>query len=260
MDATPALERLRAALLPLTAGGIALAYSGGVDSSLLLAVLAALRADAPFPLLALTMRSPFAPWGAAAPAGVPQEVVDFDALSEPRLRGNPPDRCYVCKRAFIGRFADVARARGLATLMDGTNADDLREHRPGLRALRELGVRSPLAELGLTKVDVRAMAKALRLPCADAPASPCLATRFPHGTELTAPALRAVAEGEAFLRRFLPPSAALRLRVHGDLARIEAPPETLPALLAAREELLERLTALGFRRVTLDLAGYTLSH
>lgn len=258
MDATTALDRLGDALRPLRAGGIALAYSGGVDSSLLLAALAMLRAESDFPLLALTMRSPFAPWGAEAP-GVTQIVVDFDPFAVQELRRNPSDRCYRCKLAFVGRFAEIARVRGLTTLMDGTNADDLREPRPGLRALRELGVRSPLAELGFDKATVRAMAAALCLPCADAPSSPCLATRFPYGTELSEPALRAVAEGEAFLRRFLPRSVPLRLRVHGDLARIEAPPETFPALLAAREALLADLTPLGFRHVTLDLAGYRLT-
>lgn len=258
MDAKATLERLRAALRPQTGGGIALAYSGGVDSSLLLAVLEGLRAASDFPFLALTMRSPFAPWGADA-HGAPQAVVEVDPFVVPGLRGNPPDRCYRCKRAFFGRFAEIARAHGLATLMDGTNADDLHEHRPGLRALRELGVRSPLAELGIPKAAVRAMATALGLPCADAPSSPCLATRFPYHAELTEPALRAVAEGEAFLRRLLPPSAPLRLRAHGGLARIEAPPACHPALLAARGPILTRLSALGFRHVALDLAGYAVS-
>ena len=159
----------------------------------------------------------------------------------------------------MGRFAEIAREQGLATVMDGTNADDLREPRPGLRALRELGVRSPLAELGIDKATVRTMAAALGLPCADAPSAPCLATRFPYGTRLTESALCAVAEGEALIRRHLPPTATLRLRVHGDLARIEVAPETLPTLLAAREELLAGLTPLGFRHVTLDLAGYRLT-
>ncbi len=254
MDARATLERLRAGLRPLTAGGIALAYSGGVDSALLLAVLAGMRREAGFPLLALTMRSAFAPWGADA-GEVPQMTVEVDALALPGLRGNPPDRCYRCKHDLFGRFVALARARGLATVMDGTNADDLHEDRPGLRALREWGVRSPLAELGIPKAAVRAAAAALGLPCADAPSAPCLATRFPYGTELTAEALRAVDAGEEALRALLPRATPFRLRVQGDAARIEVPPACFGGILAHREAILARLSALGFRTVALDLAG-----
>lgn len=254
MDARETLERLRAALRPLMAGGIALAYSGGVDSALLLAVLEGLRRETPFPLLTLTMRSVFAPWGADA-GGVPQDIVEVDALAVPGLRDNPPDRCYRCKHDLFGRFAALARGRGLATLMDGTNADDLLEDRPGLRALREWGVRSPLAELGIPKAAVRAMAAALGLPCADTPSAPCLATRFPYGTALTEKALQTAEAGEAFLRGLLPRATPFRLRIQGDAARIEVPPACFGSVLAQRASILAHLATLGLRTVSLDLAG-----
>ena len=258
MADTP-LELLRAHLRPLLKQGVALAFSGGVDSSLLLAVLKGLQ---PFPFLVLTMRSPFAP-KAAEVSGVGQVVVDFDPLADATLAENPRERCYFCKRTFMARFLEVAKAKGLATLMDGTNADDLREPRPGLRALRELGVRSPLAECGLTKADIRAMARALGLPNADAPSAPCLATRFPYGTHLTVEALEAVAEGEAAVRALLPGVAPLRLRAHplpdGKLlGRLEVPKAAFPAVLAQMDALRAALPA-RFAHLTLDLNGYRLS-
>ncbi len=248
------LERLRERLRELAPGGIALAYSGGVDSALLLAVLAELRREKAFPLSALTMRSVVSPQAAdGVPADVPHETVFVEPLTVPELRNNAADRCYVCKKIFFGRFTEIARSRGIHTLADGTNADDLGEDRPGLRAARELGVVSPLAELGFRKAEIRAAAHLLGLPCAEKPSAPCLATRFPTGTQITENALRAVAAGEDFLRKFLPSNADLRLRVHGEIARIEVAPENFPKILAARKEIAGTLRALGFKRVALEL-------
>lgn len=251
------LENLRERLRRIAPGGIALAYSGGTDSAFLLAVLARLRREKRFPLLALTMRSVVSPWNAdGVPEDVPHETIDADPLAVPALRKNAADRCYVCKKTFFSRFAEIARSRGLATLADGTNADDLGDYRPGLRAARELGVVSPLADAGFSKAEIRAAAARLGLPCAEKPSSPCLATRFPTGTVLTEAALKSVADGEDFLRKFLPENAPLRLRVHGNDARIETAPEAFPQLLARRGEILDRLRGFGFRRVSLDLAGF----
>ena len=246
-------ERLRA----LAPAGVALAYSGGVDSALLLAALAKIFREKPFPLLALTMRSALSPQGAnGVPDDIPHETIDVAPLDDPDIRNNPRERCYFCKRRFFGLFKKIAGARGLKILMDGTNADDLRDFRPGLRAARELGVVSPLAETGICKAEIRAAARALRLPEADKPSAPCLATRFPTGAELTESALRAVDCGENFLRKFLPSDAPLRLRVHGDTARIETLPEHFQKLVDARTEIVARLRELGFKRATLDLDGF----
>lgn len=252
------LGALRERLRKITADGVALAYSGGVDSALLLAVLAELRREKNFPLLALTMRSPFSPRGADdVPAGVPSETIDVALADAPAaLRENAAERCYFCKRHFFSAFAEIARERGLRTLADGTNADDLVAFRPGLRALRELGVVSPLADAGFGKADVRAAARRLKLSVAEKPSSPCLATRFPTGTHLTEKALLAVRDGEDFLRKFLSPTAPLRLRVHGETARIETAPEAFPRLFAEREKICARLRELSFRRAALDLDGF----
>ncbi len=258
MTADERLGALRERLRKIAEGGIALAYSGGVDSALLLAVLAELRREKNFPLLALTMRSPFSPRGADdVPADVPSETLDVALANAPAaLRENAAERCYFCKKHFFSAFAEIARERGLRTLADGTNADDLGAFRPGLRALRELGVVSPLADAGFSKADVRAAAKKLSVPAAEKPSSPCLATRFPTGTALTEEALRAVERGEDFLRKFLPPAAPLRLRVHGEIARIETAPEAFPRLFAEREKICAQLRELGFRRAALDLGGF----
>ena len=257
------IETLKQWLRPYAADGIALAYSGGVDSSLLLAVLCAMRREKPFPLLAVSMRSCFQPEAeaeavraGAAALGAELELFSFDPLSLPAVKNNPPDRCYHCKYAIFSRFREAAATHGLAHLVDGTHAGDLNVYRPGRRALAELGVVSPLAQLGFDKPAIRAMARALGLACAGKPAAPCLATRFDYGTELTPAKIELAARGEELLRQYFPATADLRLRIHGDLGRIEIPPEMLETALKHREEIAEKLKALGLRFVTLDLEGF----
>jgi len=257
------LGTLRDFLRAYAADGIALAYSGGVDSSLLLAVLAGMRREEAFPLLAVSMHSCFQPEAeaeavraGAAALGAELELLTFDPLALPEVRFNPPDRCYHCKKHIFTRFREAADARGLRHLLDGSHAGDARVYRPGRRALAELGVVSPLAALGFDKPVIRAMARELGLECASKPAAPCLATRFDYGEELTPEKIAVAARGEALLRQYLPKEADLRLRVHGSLGRIEVRPEHFPALLARREEIIAELQALGLRFVTLDMAGF----
>ena len=171
------------------------------------------------------------------------------------MADNPPDRCYYCKRRIFGTFLSVAAGKGIRLLVEGTHADDLGVYRPGRRALQELGVRSPFAELGIHKADIRLLAQALGVPNAGRPSTPCLATRFPYRTCLTAEALRQVEQGEAAFRRILP-QVNFRVRVHGDLARLEVPPEAFERVLACRGEILEALHAVGFNHVALDLQGF----
>lgn len=237
-------------------GGVCVAFSGGVDSTLLLAAVAKLGGRA----LALTIHSPLhspgEPGEAAALAaalGVPHRVVEIAEIPEAIL-DNPPQRCYLCKKAlFEGIFA-IAGGEGLASVVDGTNADDLHTYRPGLAALRELGVLSPLAELGLTKAQVRELAAQMGLQTASKPSAPCLATRFPYGARLTPEGLAGAGRIEAAVKAMGTP--VVRARIHGDTVRIEVPPEHFDKLLCARQELTALCKSLGYLYVTLDMEGF----
>ena len=286
------------ALLPYTEGGIAIAFSGCVDSTLLLATLRDLKKRKDFAVEALTMhtalncKAELAEVRRIAEAwDIPLQCFTLDPFSIPEVRHNTKERCYACKHAIFSQFINYGAAHNLRTLLDGTNADDLHVYRPGRRALQELGVRSPLADLGFTKSDIRALAQDLGLPVASKPASPCLATRFPYDTELTPDLLRRVAEGEDLIRQCLPASCNLRLRVHGTsvpcptqtkerlrrqspaadksvcatpgtsvsdgyLARIEIDPQHFPAFLPHKDAIASRLHRLGLSPVTLDLHGF----
>lgn len=252
-------ERLLAVIRPLETGLVA--FSGGVDS--LLTLRAALDALSPDAVMAVTLRTPYTPaheveaaTQAARDLGVRHEVLDIPFPEA--LRDNPPERCYACKRLLFGRLLDRAAAEGFGHVFDGTNADDPGDHRPGLRALSELGIESPLLAAGLTKADVRRLSRELGLPGWDRPAGACLLTRIPHGTAVTDAALSRIAAGETFLRGIGFPEA--RLRSHGDVARIEVAPDHIAALVAANaaHDVDGVLKALGYRHVAVDLAGYRM--
>jgi uncharacterized protein len=197
----------------------------------------------------------------AASIGAAHEIVEVDLQAHPEILANPPDRCYHCKRLLFKRLLftalrERAEALGLPAVADATNADDLRERRPGVRALRELGVASPLAAANLHKADVRMLSRLLGVEGAYRPSSPCLATRVPYGTPITAQCLRRVSGAEYILRTL--GFADTRVRDYGDLARIELQPHDLEraAGQTLRRNILEPLRDLGYRYVTLDLAGY----
>lgn len=250
-------DSLRSQLRDL--GRVAIAYSGGVDSTFLLRVAA--DTLGPENVLALTAHSPVGTaaeldrakrW--AAEIGALHLVVESSEFSDPAFVANQPDRCYVCKKGRFSQLLGLARARGIHHLLDGTNADDAEDYRPGTRAAAELGVISPLLDAGFTKSDIRAASRSLALPSADLPSFACLASRIPYGTSLTEESLRRIEAGEEAL-------AALglkqyRLRHHGVIARIEVPAEDLARVLAERETVLGALRELGYRYVTLDLQGY----
>ena len=245
-------------------GSVLVALSGGVDS----AVLAALAREAlgPRAVLLATVDSPLTPSrdledarAIARALGLEHVILRLNELEDvPGFRTNPPDRCYLCKRYRLRALLELAEARGLGGVVEGSNADDLRADRPGLRAARELGVRSPLAEAGLAKNEVRLLAHLMGLPVADKPPSACLATRIPFGEELTEARLRRVEAAEEAIRTLLPELGILRVRDHGTLARIEVPSSELTALLApdVRAKLIKALRALGYRYICLDLEGY----
>lgn len=256
-------EQLKHDLRKRSEGGIALAFSGGVDSSLLLAVLKELHDEAPFPLLALTLHSIFQRpeeleevRKAAGKAGIELKLFGCDPLSIPEVKYNPPDRCFWCKRYLFSEIRDFAAARGIRTVIDGTNADDRKSYRPGLAALKELGILSPLAELGITKAEVRRMAAELHLECAEKPSAPCMATRFEYGSLLTEELIRKAIDGEDLIRKLVPSVHDVRLRIHAGIARIEVSGKDIAATAARHREIAEGLKRLGFQFVTLDLEGF----
>jgi uncharacterized protein len=241
-------------------GSAVLGYSGGVDSALL--AVAGTRALGPGRFLAVMGRSASYPAVQAENAArlaqefhIPLLEVDTQELNDPRYLANSTERCYFCKSELWHRLEVVARAGGYHWVIDGTNADDLGEHRPGLRASKEHRVRSPLAELRWTKSQVRTAARDLGLPTWDAPAAPCLSSRVLYGLEITSERLRQVEQGEAFLRD-LGVTGDLRVRHHGSKARLEVAPEQMDRLRAHWSSIDAAFSSFGFDQVELDPAGY----
>lgn len=241
-------------------GGCVVAYSGGVDSTFLLATARRILGGR---VAAITVSSPLHEREEtedarrrAAIFAVPCETLDIDFARYPEVVENTPDRCYHCKRTIFSLLRRRAEELGLAAVVDATQADDLCQRRPGLRALRELGVRSPLAEAGLCKTEIRELSLRSGLAEAERPASPCLATRIPYGTPLTQERLRRVSGAERILRGL--GFANPRVRDYDGLARIEVQSEDLERAAAwpLRRGITEPLRDLGYRYVTLDLMGY----
>jgi uncharacterized protein len=258
------LEQKRQGLNELLKGmGSALvAFSGGVDSTFLLA--AALDVLGPDAVVAATARSPSFPQHEfdesqelARSLGARQVVCESDEMDDARFTANTPDRCYFCKLGLMTVLKRVASQYGLQWVADGSNADDAGDYRPGLRAAHELGVRHPLMEAGLTKADVRALSARMGLPTHDKPSAACLASRVPYGQPITAEVLERVGRAESLLRDM--GFRSFRVRSHGPVARIElGPEEDESALLAApaRRRFVADLKALGYKYVALDLEGY----
>ncbi len=254
------LEEKRNRLLALLREipGALVAYSGGVDSTLLLrtAVEACLS-----PLLAVTVNAPFIPVCELDQAAnltremnVEHVMLELNLDDVPLFRDNPANRCYHCKKTLFGRLIALARERSLSCVMDASNADDLKDYRPGIKALRELCIRSPLQEVGLIKQEIRTLSQAYGLPTWRQPSMACLATRIPYGQAIDEQRLRQIDACETYLRALIP--GALRIRAHGRLARIEVQPEHFPALIENAAAIAAKLKEQDFYYVTLDLEGF----
>ncbi len=261
-------EGLRAKFLRLlewyrsVGGPVLVAFSGGVDSSV--ALITATLALGKDMVIAVTAISPTYPeedfkWAKkiADLIGVRHLLIETDELADPNFTRNPPERCYFCKKSLIAQLIRFAKVHGARIIVDGTNASDLGSHRPGYLALREAGIRSPLAEIGLTKDEVRALAKALRLPNWDKPSMACLASRIPYGEPITAEKLRRIAMAEKVIKE-ITGVRQLRVRDHGYIARIEVGRDERRKFFDEKimDKIAHELIKLGYKFVTLDLLGY----
>ncbi|HBA64369.1 MAG TPA: ATP-dependent sacrificial sulfur transferase LarE [Lachnospiraceae bacterium] len=240
---------------------LVVAFSGGVDSSLLLELACEAAKENGTTVYAVTMQTRLHPAAeidharrVAEEVGAVHCVIPVDELMEAGIKNNPAERCYLCKKCLFEKLLQKAEELHTDVVLEGTNEDDLHVYRPGLRAIRELGIHSPLAEAGLTKAEVRELAGRYGLSVSDRPAMPCLATRFPYGTELSYEELHRVERGEDYIRSL--GFYNVRLRVHGDIVRMEVDTEAFPAVLERRGEILAQLKQLGYTYITMDLEGF----
>jgi pyridinium-3,5-biscarboxylic acid mononucleotide sulfurtransferase len=243
-------------------GSVLVAFSGGTDSAFLAYEAARVLGRR---ALAVTADSPSYPDAhrqlalkVAADFGIAHEIVHTHELERPDYRANPANRCYFCKQELYSHLASIAHARGFSAVADGSNVDDRGDYRPGRQAAREFGVRSPLDEAGLSKDEIRTLSRAAGLPTWNVPASACLSSRIPYGSEVTEEKLRTIEEAEDVLRRA--GFRVFRVRHHDTLARLEIARDEMPRALVPEvlDALVRDLRALGYQHVTLDLQGYRL--
>ncbi|MGF7144099.1 uncharacterized protein HNQ56_002530 [Anaerotaenia torta] len=241
--------------------GIAIAFSGGVDSSLLLKVACDIGSSLEQPVLAVTFKTKLHPQGElqtakaiASKYGALHKIILVDEFSDPEIVNNPIDRCYRCKSLLFRTLTNCAEREGYHYLVDGTNYDDKNSYRPGMKALEELGIHSPLLELEITKAQIRSLAADLGILSSNRPSAPCLATRLPYGTKLDTEILAKLDRGESFLREV--GFYNVRLRLHGDIVRVEVDQEDFIRMVEHREACVSMLKDMGFHYITMDMEGF----
>lgn len=254
-------RQLESAMAQYGREDICLAFSGGVDSSLLLKAASDAARENGTKVYAVTFDSRLHPScdleiasRVAKELGGIHEVITVDELEQEEIRHNPVNRCYLCKRHLFQGLRDFAEQRGVRIILDGTNEDDLHVYRPGIQALKELEIISPLADLHMTKAEVKELAAEYGISVASRPSTPCMATRIPYDTDIDYEVLEKIAEGEEYLRTVI--GGNVRLRLHGDVVRIEVDRSSLERIVALSHELTETLKKMGFLYVTLDLEGF----
>lgn len=242
---------------------VLVAFSGGVDSTLLLKVAREVLGEKAMAVTAVSQLTPRQEkqdaLDMAKRIGTAHLLVDADDLADPVFRANPHDKCYHCKKRRFGLLKEMAREKGFQVVADGTNRDDFGDYRPGLKAVEELGIRSPLNEAGLHKEEIRWLSRRLGLATWDKPAFACLASRVPYGYEITAEKLQQIDEGEIYLRQ-LGLCRQVRVRHHGAVARIEVDPQAIHRFMekGTRSQIADFFNNLGFQFVALDLEGYAM--
>ncbi|UCH51280.1 MAG: ATP-dependent sacrificial sulfur transferase LarE [Chloroflexota bacterium] len=254
------LESLKSILSDM--GSVLIAYSGGVDSTFLLKVASSVLGDKVTAVIASSETYPSRELEEAKKnakmLGVKHIIINTNELDDENFTSNPPERCYYCKKELFSKLAELANQYGLNHVADGSNYDDLKDFRPGIRAASEFGVRSPLKEAMLTKEEIRTLSKRMNLHTWDKLPQPCLSTRFPYGATITREELSRVELAEEFLARF--GVKQLRVRVHGDIARIEVSRDDMRISLDEdiSKEIVGRFKALGYAYITLDIQGYRM--
>lgn len=240
---------------------VAVAFSGGVDSSLLLKVSCEAAKQTGSKVYAVTFHTRLHPAcdleiakRVAGELGAQHQIIEVDELAQSEIRNNPKNRCYLCKKGLFERLREFAAQNGISVILEGTNEDDLHVYRPGILALKELGIISPLADLGITKAQVKALASFYGISVASRPSTPCMATRLPYGAELNYDLLDRIAQGEEWLREKI--GGNVRLRVHDRIARLELDKEFFRKIMEIQDEAAACLKRLGFGYITLDLEGF----
>lgn len=254
-------EKFLANMRQFAGQDIMVAFSGGVDSSLILKTACDMAQEMGTRVYAVTMQTMLHPAGEIEEAKrICREmkaghiVIAIDELKEAGIRDNPPERCYLCKKHLFTRIKEKAAELGIGIILEGTNGDDLHVYRPGIRALKELQIISPLAEAGISKEEVRKLASEYGIETASKPSMPCLATRFPYGTTLTYKEMERVEQGEAYLRGL--GLNNVRIRVHGTIVRVEVDEGAFGEVIKRKNEIISFLQELGYIYVTLDLEGF----